>query len=84
MELLRSGVNGYVSKPVLPEEVVMRVKNLVRTKQLLDESEEHKTYLHTLAMTDRLTGLYNRHYLFDSTKKSSRILAEKHPQSPAS
>jgi two-component system cell cycle response regulator len=69
MELLRSGVNDYVSKPVLPEEVVMRVKNLVRTKQLLDESEEHKTYLHTLAMTDRLTGLYNRHYLFDSMKK---------------
>lgn len=69
LELLRSGVNDYVSKPILPEEVVMRVKNLVLNKQLLDESEEYKNYLRALAMTDKLTGLYNRHYLFDSMKK---------------
>jgi len=38
MELLRSGVNDYVSKPFLPEELTTRVKNLVLAKQLVDES----------------------------------------------
>lgn len=65
LELLRSGINDYVSKPTLEDELITRVKNLVLTKQLLDEGEEQKSQLRKLAMTDRLTGLYNRHYLFE-------------------
>lgn len=40
IDLLKSGVNDYVSKPVLPEELVTRVKNLVITKRLADEAEK--------------------------------------------
>jgi signal transduction histidine kinase len=39
INLLRSGVNDYVSKPFLPEELVARVKSLVLTKQLVDRAE---------------------------------------------
>jgi DNA-binding response OmpR family regulator len=45
INLLRSGVNDYVSKPFLPEELVARVKNLVLTKQLVDKAEEDNKQL---------------------------------------
>jgi two-component system cell cycle response regulator len=45
INLLRSGVNDYVSKPVLHAELVARVKNLVHTKQLVDKAERDNTEL---------------------------------------
>ncbi|PKI18184.1 response regulator [Colwellia sp. 12G3] len=39
IELLRSGVNDYVSKPFVPEELTTRVKNLVLTKKLVEEAD---------------------------------------------
>jgi len=45
IELLRSGVNDYVSKPFLPEELTTRVKNLVLAKQLVDESNKANSEL---------------------------------------
>jgi len=39
IELLRSGVNDYVSKPFLPEELTTRAKNLVLTKRLTEETD---------------------------------------------
>ncbi|MFN3984797.1 MAG: diguanylate cyclase [Rhodocyclaceae bacterium] len=75
IELLRQGANDFLSKPMLEEELVARVRNMVRLKRLLDETEAQRDHLRRLAMTDQLTGLYNRHYLAEI---ASRRIAEAH------
>lgn len=63
IEFLHFGVSDYLSKPVLREELVLRVKNLITHKKLLDKIKSQEIQLRRLAMTDQLTGLKNRHYL---------------------
>lgn len=63
VELLRYGANDFIGKPVLPEEMVARVRNLIANKQLFDKVEMQHEYLRALAATDHLTSLYNRRFL---------------------
>ncbi len=63
IEFLHFGVSDYISKPVLKEELVLRVKNLITHKKLLDKIKSQEKQLRRLAMTDQLTALKNRHYL---------------------
>ncbi len=65
IELLRSGANDYVPKPLIEEEFRARVKNLVLNQQLMDKVDEQQQRLQQMAMTDQLTTLYNRHYLVE-------------------
>jgi two-component system cell cycle response regulator len=53
------------TKPVIPEGLEARVRNLILNKKLLDTLESKQAYLENLALTDQLTGLKNRHYLFE-------------------
>jgi two-component system cell cycle response regulator len=61
--LLRAGANDYIQKPVLLEELSVRMKNLLLNKKLFDTVELQKGLLEKMASHDQLTGLYNRHYL---------------------
>lgn len=61
--ILQCGANDFITKPVLDAELVARIKNLIRSKKLYDEVEKQRQLLERLAMTDKLTGLYNRHFL---------------------
>jgi two-component system cell cycle response regulator len=63
IEMLRSGANDFVHKPVVPEEFQVRVRNLIQLRQALDHLEEQHRVLHEMAMQDRLTAVFNRHYL---------------------
>ena len=63
IEMLRSGAYDFVQKPVVPEEFQVRVTNLVQLRQALDYLEEQHTILYEMAMRDRLTSVYNRHYI---------------------
>lgn len=63
IELLRGGANDFLAKPMLEEELAARVRNMVRLKRLLEETEAQRDHMRKLAMTDQLTGLFNRHYL---------------------
>ena len=63
IEMLRSGANDFVLKPVVPEEFQVRVRNLIQLRQALDHLEEQHRILYEMAMQDRLTSLYNRHYV---------------------
>ncbi len=63
IELLNMGANDYIVKPIVKEELVARLSNLVTTKQLFDQVKIQQEQLYQLAMTDQLTGLYNRHSL---------------------
>ncbi len=65
IELLNSGVSDYIQKPVLDEELLARVQNLVNMRHLLDQVEHQRTEMRELAMHDQLTKLYNRHFLMD-------------------
>ena len=65
IELLKSGVSDYIQKPVLDEELLARVHNLVHMRHLLDQVEQQRIAMRDLAMHDQLTKLYNRHYLME-------------------
>lgn len=69
IELLSAGANDFIAKPVLQEELLARVSNLVVTKQLQDQVQAQQKELESLAMTDQLTGLFNRNYLFNNIPK---------------
>lgn len=70
LALLRHGANDYVAKPIIQEEVVVRVHNLIKTKKLLDALEKQKKHFSEIAMKDQLTGLFNRHFLMEAGPKS--------------
>jgi len=70
IELLRAGSNDYIQKPVLLEELRVRMKNLLHNKKLFDTVELQKKQLEEMANRDQLTGLYNRHYLLGIVGKT--------------
>jgi two-component system cell cycle response regulator len=69
IELFRLGVNDYIAKPPVEEEVRARVRNLIISKQLFDQVQEQSRQLYQLAMQDQLTGLYNRTGLMEFADK---------------
>ncbi|MFW5969299.1 MAG: diguanylate cyclase [Halofilum sp. (in: g-proteobacteria)] len=73
IELFHLGINDFISKPVLDEEVRARVTHLITNRQLIEQVEDQRRYLYELAMTDQLTGLYNRNSLAEF---AGRALAE--------
>ena len=60
-ELFRAGTSDYITKPVLKEELVIRVTNLISNKLLADKVEGQQAELYDMAVRDHLTGCYNRH-----------------------
>ncbi|MGH8280328.1 MAG: diguanylate cyclase [Gammaproteobacteria bacterium] len=69
IQLFRLGINDYVTKPPLEEELRARVRNLIASKQLLDQVEKRSSEFYELAMRDTLTGLYNRNSLREFAPK---------------
>jgi len=64
------GAVDYMTKPIKPGIVAVRVKTHITIKQQRDA-------LNKLAMHDQLTGLYNRHYLIEMA--NARVLqAQRH------
>jgi two-component system cell cycle response regulator len=63
-ELFRLGVNDYITKPVLEEELLVRARNLIIANGLAARVEAQRARLNLLEVTDPLTGLYNRRMLF--------------------
>ncbi|MDZ7271963.1 MAG: PleD family two-component system response regulator [candidate division KSB1 bacterium] len=66
---MEAGADDFVTKPFNKVELLVRVKSLLRIKQLHDQLEhkvraleEAEAKLHELAITDGLTGLYNYRY----------------------
>ncbi|MEE8059146.1 MAG: diguanylate cyclase [Pseudomonadales bacterium] len=69
IELFRAGINDYVQKPVLDEELLARVNNLVHIRHLLKQLKIQQQRFQTMAMSDQLTGLYNRHFMMEALPK---------------
>jgi two-component system, cell cycle response regulator len=58
------GANDYLVRPVDRNELLARTATQVRRKRLQDRLEESYRRSLSLALTDELTRLYNRRYLF--------------------
>jgi len=64
VEVLRNGANDFVAKPVVTEELEVRVANLITLRKLMRRLESQHEAMKLMAMRDQLTSLYNRHYLY--------------------
>mgnify|MGYP000376650113 CR=1 FL=1 len=60
MELYHVGINDYMSKPIIKEELLYRIATLIQNYQTLTELTLEREKLETLALLDSCTGLYNR------------------------
>ena len=60
---LELGINDYLVVPVDGNEMQARLKTQIRRKKYQDALKSNYKTSISLAMTDQLTGLYNRHYM---------------------
>lgn len=67
---LKVGANDFINKPFIQAELAARLKNMLLTQQLYQQVSAQKQALEQMAMTDQLTGLYNRHFLLPYIKKA--------------
>jgi two-component system cell cycle response regulator len=58
------GANDYLIRPVDRNELLARVRTQIRRKRLQDQLRQNYNRGLSLALTDDLTGLYNRRYVF--------------------
>ncbi len=78
-ELFHAGANDFVAKPIVEEVMIARVHSLLLIKQQFNALRNQAEEMGRLAITDSLTGLHNRRYLFE---QGSRKL-EKESNLPA-
>ena len=69
IELYHAGINDYVTKPPIEEELAARVNNLISNKRLLDQVRNQQKSLYEMAMKDQLTSCHNRHSLVEYAPK---------------
>lgn len=60
---LEMGINDYLTVPVDKNEMTARVRMQIRRKKYQEALKSHYQQSISMALTDGLTGLYNRHYL---------------------
>ncbi len=60
---LELGINDYLIIPIDYNEMQARVKTQIRRKRYQDALKSNYQASISMAITDKLTGLYNRHYL---------------------
>lgn len=69
LSLFKEGISDFIPKPILMDELLIRVKNLITNKRLLDKVHDQRRELYSMATTDKLTGCHNRHSLMDFSRK---------------
>lgn len=60
VEVIYAGASDYISKPVLYEELIARLSTQYKMIDVMRKLEEKSAQYEKLAVTDHLTGLYNR------------------------
>ncbi len=63
LKALEMGINDYLTAPVDKNEMAVRVRTQLRRKRYQDALKSQYQKSVSMALTDGLTGLYNRHYL---------------------
>jgi two-component system cell cycle response regulator len=82
LRALEMGVNDYLVRPIDKNELVARVRTQLRRKRYTEKLRQSLDMSVELAVTDQLTGLYNRRYmsthlgtLIESSIESGRELS---------
>jgi diguanylate cyclase (GGDEF)-like protein len=77
---MAAGADDFLSKPVTPLELQIRLSSMLRIKELTDQLHEANAKLAQLAVTDPLTGLHNRRSLYSHLEREFiRSQRYKHP-----
>jgi two-component system cell cycle response regulator len=63
LKALEMGISDYLTVPVDKNEMAVRVRTQIRRKRYQDALKAQYQKSVSMALTDGLTGLYNRHYL---------------------
>jgi two-component system, cell cycle response regulator len=66
---MAAGADDFMTKPVTPLELQIRLQSLLRIKQLTDELARANLQLARLATTDELTGLATRRQLYHDLER---------------
>jgi two-component system, cell cycle response regulator len=64
LRALELGAHDIITRPVDEDEIVARARTLMRRKRYMDALRTRLDQSLELAVTDQLTGLYNRRFLF--------------------
>jgi len=82
---LTAGADEYLSKTFDDRELLARVSSLLRIRQVIEEiynrlenGEQSYQTLRQPALTDRLTGLYNRHYFAEDLHRQFALARRYH------
>jgi two-component system cell cycle response regulator len=65
VEVFHAGANDFVSKPVLEEVFMARIRSLLLIKQQFAALKRQTEAMHRQSITDSLTRVFNRRYLLD-------------------
>lgn len=70
------GAVDYITKPFIVPELLARVKTHLELKYTRDQLKKALEEQHRLAITDPLTGVYNRRYLFDIVEREFKTISQ--------
>ncbi len=81
-EAVGRGASDFLVKPLRYEELLLRVKRVLRERELAEERNRMLEELQKMAVTDGLTALYNsRHFYHQLELEIDRSLRYRHPLS---
>jgi diguanylate cyclase (GGDEF)-like protein len=81
-EAMEKGASDFALKPLRPQELITRVKRVLRERALLAERGRMEDRLRQLTVTDELTKLYNsRHFFKQLQSEVDRATRYDHPLS---
>ncbi len=81
-EAMEKGASDFALKPLRPQELITRVKRVLRERALLAERAGMEERLRELTVTDELTKLYNsRHFFKQLQSEVDRAARYDHPLS---
>ncbi|MBI1423584.1 MAG: diguanylate cyclase [Gammaproteobacteria bacterium] len=72
VEVFHAGANDFVSKPIVEEVLIARVRALLLIKHQYDALKEQTEAMRWIAVTDSLTGVRSKRYLVDNGEEYIR------------
>lgn len=77
LELYHVGVNDYMTKPIMRQELIYRLTNLIQSHRIFNELTAEREHLKQIALLDAVTGLYNRN-AFNQFVPRELAIAKRH------
>lgn len=75
---LEAGAVEFLPKPLIAEEFILRLSNILKLKKLNDELIKKNQLLESLSYTDPLTGLFNRRGLISNIEEKISVYKRYH------